>query len=70
MRRGRSPRAALEKLGGSSRGPGESVKETARGVVMRLPGRWSAAAASFRTCDELREMPNELRLGLVMLTSV
>lgn len=53
VRKGRPPRVALEKLGGSSKGPGEGVEETASGVaVRRLRMRSSAIAAGFPMCDE------------------
>ena len=50
---GRPPRVALEKVGGSSKGPGEGVEEPARGVAVRLPRTWSSAPATgFPVCDE------------------
>lgn len=50
---GRPLTVALEKLGGSSKGPGESVEEPAMGVAVRLLRTWSPAAATgFPVCDE------------------
>ena len=50
---GRPPRVALEKLGGSSKGPGEGVEEPTRGVAVCLPRTWSSAPATgFPVCDE------------------
>lgn len=43
---------ALEKLGGSSRDPGETMKETVRGVVMCLFRMWNATAVVFAACYE------------------
>lgn len=68
VRSGRPPRVALENLGGSSRAPGESMKETARGVVTDLPRMWNAGV--FPACDEPQEIPNELDFGLMMLSHV
>lgn len=53
VRRGRPPRVALEKLGGSRKRPGEGVEEPAGGVaVRRLRTRSPAIAAGFPVCDE------------------